>query len=502
MYIVLRLHVEFVVGRDQQPGWAHAVGRWLGMDQRRFSNMKDLHRPEPSSVSPSRRTVLAAWERFMQGEDDVRGVRPEVAISWHRCREQYRVDPHLTEAPVAVAQVDRVPEHDVVCTELGGVAATVAHEVERFNGIVTVADAAGRILASWGDRATLARASDSNLAPWACWAESAVGTNGMGTALEVRGPVLVRGAEHWSKAFHNWVCAGIAVRDVVTDEPIAALNISCWRYQLPESTAQWLGNAATKAQATLKRHARYSGAELAAVFTQSKAPRSDGLAAVDTAGKVVIADEPASLLMGVRSYAPAVDPAMRWDSGLPDLVRVVRYASKTAAHNPDWVGSTQIFTHLHKEPTPITIRPVFLRGGLAGHLISFGASEGAQQLQAMGPGHPRVQPRRLVAVRDERMVLLRLPEVCFAESDGNDVWFFTDQGRLRAASPGLDKLDDELADAGFLRVHRRYLVNLSRIREIERGFKGELFLVVETRMNDMVPVSRRHAPAVRRALGI
>jgi DNA-binding LytR/AlgR family response regulator len=100
------------------------------------------------------------------------------------------------------------------------------------------------------------------------------------------------------------------------------------------------------------------------------------------------------------------------------------------------------------------------------------------------------------------MVLLRLPEVCFAESDGNDVWFFTDQGRLRAASPGLDKLDDELADAGFLRVHRRYLVNLSRIREIERGFKGELFLVVETRMNDMVPVSRRHAPAVRRALGI
>ena len=89
----------------------------------------------------------------------------------------------------------------------------------------------------------------------------------------------------------------------------------------------------------------------------------------------------------------------------------------------------------------------------------------------------------MVATRDNRMVLLRLPEVSFAESEGNDVWLSTDQGRLRAASQGLDKLDGELADAGFLRVHRRYVVNLSRIREVERGRKGELSLVMDDRTN-------------------
>jgi DNA-binding LytR/AlgR family response regulator len=82
------------------------------------------------------------------------------------------------------------------------------------------------------------------------------------------------------------------------------------------------------------------------------------------------------------------------------------------------------------------------------------------------------------------------------------VWLSTDEGRLRAASQGLDKLDGELADAGFLRVHRRYVVNLSRVREVERGFKGELSLVMDGRTNKMVPVSRRNAPAVRRALDI
>jgi DNA-binding LytR/AlgR family response regulator len=100
------------------------------------------------------------------------------------------------------------------------------------------------------------------------------------------------------------------------------------------------------------------------------------------------------------------------------------------------------------------------------------------------------------------MVLLRLPEVTLAESDGNEVWLSTDQGRLRAASPGLDHLDDELANAGFLRVHRRYVVNLSRVREVERRDKGELVLVMDDNANTIVPVSRRNARAVRRVLGI
>jgi sigma-54 dependent transcriptional regulator, acetoin dehydrogenase operon transcriptional activator AcoR len=465
--------------------------------------MRDVRRREPPAAAPrGGGTVFAAWERFVQGEDQVPGVRPVVAISWHRCREQYRVDPHLTEAPVAVAELDHTPEHDVVFAELGFRAASVAHELGNIGGVVTVADATGRILAEWGDHATLVRATDSTLAPWFCWSECATGTNGMGTALEAHGPVAIGGAEHWCQAFHNWVCAGIAVRDVVTREPIAVLNISCWRSQLPASADGWLTNAVATTQRTLKRRARDSGAELVAAYTQARARSGGPLAAVDTAGKVVIADDTASVLLGVPASTPAVDPTLRWNPGLPELIAAARYASRQAAHNPDWVGSTQIFTHLADEPTSISIRPVFSSGQLIGNLVSFGTSEGAQVPQPEGSAHPLAQPRRVVGMRDNRMVLLRLPEVFFAESEGNDVWLSTDQGRLRAASPSLDKLDSELADVGFLRVHRRYLVNLGRIREIERGLKGELSLVMDDPTHEMVPVSRRNAPAVRRALDI
>ena len=105
--------------------------------------MTDLDRLDPVAVGPGRGGVLAAWERFVQGDDPVPGVRPQVAISWHRCREKYRVDPHLTEAPAAPAEVDHSLEHDVIFTELGGLAMSAARKVEGLSGIVTVTDAGG-----------------------------------------------------------------------------------------------------------------------------------------------------------------------------------------------------------------------------------------------------------------------------------------------------------------------------------------------------------------------
>jgi len=208
------------------------------------------------------------------------------------------------------------------------------------------------------------------------------------------------------------------------------------------------------------------------------------------------------VLLGVPANAPAVNPVVRWNPRLPAFVDAARYASRQASRNPDWIGSTQIFTHLVDEPTPIGICPVFQYGILVGHLISFGAPDGETLPDAEVGSHTQGQPRRVVGVRESRMVLLRLPEVTLAEAEGNEVWLSTDQGRLRATSSGLDKLDSELASAGFLRVHRRYVVNLSRVREVERRDRGELVLVMDDNENTIVPVSRRNARAVRRVLGI
>jgi DNA-binding LytR/AlgR family response regulator len=129
---------------------------------------------------------------------------------------------------------------------------------------------------------------------------------------------------------------------------------------------------------------------------------------------------------------------------------------------------------------------------------------GSSELDVPDPGaaDPPPFPSRVVALRDDRWVLLDPREIRFAEADHDNVWLVSDQGRLLAAARGLDRLEQELGGRGFLRVHRRFLVNLGRVREIEQGFKGALFLTTGTRSHETVPVARRHVPQVRQALGL
>jgi hypothetical protein len=448
--------------------------------------------------------VTAARERFLAGDDRVRGVRPEVATSWYRCREQYHVDPSLTKAPPASEQdessAEHTLEHEIVFAQLGGAAASIAGEVENVGGVVTVTDGAGRILTVQGDKETLRHARDSNMAPWSCWSEWATGTNGMGTALEAPGPVLISGPEHWCTGFHEWICAGVAVRDAVTRDPVAVLDVSTWRGHLPPQAAGWLSRAVGGARAILRQRACDSGAELAAAFAQTRARSGQGLAALDASGKVVIADEWASLFLGVPARVPALDPAVRWQPGL-DLSRLARHAIKQARLDHGWVGSTQIVTELSDEPCRITLRPVLLADQPIGALAVFASGHGdAIEHERSEPGLS--PPPRIVGVSGERMVLLHRPEVRFAEADGNDVWLVTDEGRLQAAVHGIDRLEEELAAGEFLRVHRRFIVNLSCVRAVDRGPRGELSLIMDGAAREAVPVSRRNVPAVRRALGL
>src|ERR671937_1730835 len=106
--------------------------------------------------------VSAARERFLAGDDRVRGIRPEVATSWYRCREQYHVDPTLRKAPAASAQdepsAEHTLEHEIVFAQLGGAATSIASEVENVGGVVAVTDSAARILTVHGDKQTLCRA--------------------------------------------------------------------------------------------------------------------------------------------------------------------------------------------------------------------------------------------------------------------------------------------------------------------------------------------------------
>jgi hypothetical protein len=207
--------------------------------------------------------TAAAWECFTAGEDTVDGVRPEILTSWYRCREEYGVDPGLDRAPPAAPEEERTLDR-ARC----GVHRARRPGYQRGSGGLRSRRAGHRDRPRWthpgvlGKPASTRHGEDSNLAPWSTWSEWASGTNGMGTALECRHPVMVRGPEHWCRAFHAWVCAGVAVRDVVTHDPLAASASPAGGRHSPMRCCR--GSAMRPpTEAKLRQRARHTGVLLA-----------------------------------------------------------------------------------------------------------------------------------------------------------------------------------------------------------------------------------------------
>lgn len=92
--------------------------------------------------------------------------------------------------------------------------------------LVAVCDARGRLLWVEGDAGTRRKAGAMNFVPGARWAESAVGTNAPGTALEEDRPVQVFSAEHFRRPVHPWTCAAAPLHDPRTGRLLGAVDIT------------------------------------------------------------------------------------------------------------------------------------------------------------------------------------------------------------------------------------------------------------------------------------
>lgn len=451
------------------------------------------------------RRVARAWESFSAGEDIVQGVRPEILASWYRCRDQYEVNPALHVAPEASDGNEHRLDNDVIFAQLGGLGALAGREVELDGGVVTVTDGTGRLLGIWGDPTARERGELSNLAPWSSWSEQCTGTNGMGTSFELPGPVTVTGPEHWCEGFQQWACAGISIRDVVTGSPVAAINISRWKAPLSEHVPTWLSTAAASVEEAIYRRALAEAKSLVAVFKHEREQASGPLMAVDRGARVVIANCAAISRLKLADDNPiatgAVEPVKRWKPDIPELPEVVRWAMGRALQQPQWSGYARLAVCPGEDAMPITLRPVLASNHVVGMFCAFGLQEG-EPYEKYSEAVDVSLPPRVIGTRNERLVLLAPSEIRYAEADRNIVWLSTDRGRIQAATRGLDHVEGLLAPHGFRRVHRRFLVNLRRVVELERGIKGELVLITDPRGRELVPVSRRHAPEVRRLLGV
>ncbi len=108
---------------------------------------------------------------------------------------------------------------------------------------------------------------------------------------------------------------------------------------------------------------------------------------------------------------------------------------------------------------------------------------------AVAPSNDRVIPVEV----GNRTVLIKLSTISYAEASGDYVRLYAD-GASYLLRASLSALQDEWSSAGFVRIHRGYLVDLARVQELRTDSDGGCHV----KLGDQeLPVSRRHTREVK-----
>lgn len=115
---------------------------------------------------------------------------------------------------------------------------------------------------------------------------------------------------------------------------------------------------------------------------------------------------------------------------------------------------------------------------------------------------PLALPERIPAEKGSKTVLVAVPEIIYAYARDEEVWLKLAAEELLCRRYTLRDLEAKLTAHGFLRVHRRYLVNLAHVREVSAMHKAGMSVVVQDLAHSEIPVSRNLMPAIKQRLGL
>ncbi|MDQ0381245.1 sigma-54-dependent Fis family transcriptional regulator [Amycolatopsis thermophila] len=177
---------------------------------------------------PGRRSesqVSALREEFLSRRvPDVPGVREIISASWRRALE-HRIS---ADEPDPVFVTDR-DEDSLLARTAKPILDNLTTELSDHPVAILLTDADGLVVSrSSPDRALHSGLDRISLAPGFSYAESSIGTNGIGTTLECQQPVLVSGFEHFNSGLAEFECAGAPIHHPIRGHLVGVLDLTSW----------------------------------------------------------------------------------------------------------------------------------------------------------------------------------------------------------------------------------------------------------------------------------
>ena len=107
---------------------------------------------------------------------------------------------------------------------------------------------------------------------------------------------------------------------------------------------------------------------------------------------------------------------------------------------------------------------------------------------------------RIPVEQGGRKVLIPVDQIRYIMAKDDYSCIFTEDDRYLSTT-SLAQFESKLGEFGFFRVHRRYIVNLANVEDVETVPSGAIQLGVSG-VEDRIPVSRRRVVPLKKALNL
>lgn len=244
--------------------------------------------------------IEEAWNRYIANDVlDIHKIRPEVAHSWQRCRT-LKVDPYGLSTPEINGT--ELKERLQSSQHLIKIARPFIHNLYGFvKGAgfqIVLCDSNGYVLEVIGDPEIIRKTRQVQLCPGGEWAESAKGTNAIGTAIFEKKPIQIFAREHFCQPHH--FLAGAASPIIDPDgEMVGVLNIASDYKAFTPHTLSLAVAAVSAIENQLRLHKTTSKLYVSYKFTNMLLETvSDGIISCDGSGTVTQLNSHAAKLIG------------------------------------------------------------------------------------------------------------------------------------------------------------------------------------------------------------
>ncbi len=179
------------------------------------------------SIAKTHTELCAARLELFEARRDVKSLTARRRRARAPIDRSWRRSVMTAEPTAAISYIGESPASEPLLRAALPVLEYWLPSLEGFPLGLFLADPKGRIIARRvGDLRHARRLDNASAAVGFGFSEATIGTNGLGTAIEDRTAVLVRGPEHYSDALQSLACAGVPILDRASQRVVGSLAIA------------------------------------------------------------------------------------------------------------------------------------------------------------------------------------------------------------------------------------------------------------------------------------